>query len=156
MRRLADWLAHRPRVGATVQTLVLHATATDTLEDALAALRERGLSYHFLIDRDGEVIQLVPAEACAFHAGESLGPQGPAANGYSIGVSFVNRNDGVDPITPEQEHAVRSLVASLSESFPLRWVTTHAAIAPGRKDDPVGYDVGALASDCGLEPWPSL
>lgn len=136
-----------------MDTLVIHATATDTLAQALDALKIRGLSYHAVIDRCGAVARLAPWDQMALHAGESFGPQGAQVNEYSIGLSLVNRNDGVDRYTPAQEAAIRILVAEIASAHPLRHLVTHRAIAPHRKNDPLGYDAARLARDTGLVLW---
>jgi N-acetylmuramoyl-L-alanine amidase len=152
---LPSWLEHRDRKqGTTCTTILLHATATPSLQTALDVLRERELSYHFLIDKDGSVLQCVPTDKVAFHAGESVGPDGPGVNEYSIGVSLVNLNDGDEPYTAQQIQATEALVRHLVPAFPtLRFLTTHAIVSPGRKSDPVGYPVAALAQATGLELW---
>lgn len=135
-------------------TVVLHSTETKTAEEALGILRSLNLSYHYLIDRNGTVLELVEPPAMAFHAGESLGPDGPACNRYSVGVSFVNLNDGIDPVTEAQERAAAELIKALKGTCPgLRWLTTHAIIAPSRKVDPKGYNAESLAALVSLELW---
>jgi N-acetylmuramoyl-L-alanine amidase len=153
IRLLKPMLPHRRRKpGVVVDTIVLHATAGSTVQSAVDTLRERGLSYHHLIAKNGQIVKCAPALAVAFHAGQSLGPQGPAVNEYSVGISFVNLNDGVDPYTAAQEASVRALLSSLIVAMPsLRILTTHRAIAPRRKSDPLNYDVRALAADLGLQ-----
>ncbi len=137
-----------------MDTVVLHATAGSTAQGAIATLRERGLSYHYLVDKDGSVTKLAGTSRAAFHAGESAGPQGPAVNGYSVGVSLVNLNDGRDPYPQAQRMAVEELLGELAVAMPsLRYLTTHYTISPGRKTDPKGYPVAELAAACGLELW---
>ncbi len=152
---LAQWLASRPRTKPCT-TIVLHATAGGSLSGALSTLRIKGLSYHYIIEKDGTITKCCPSNRVAFHAGKSEGPQGDNVNGYSIGISFVNRNDGTDMIPEAQEKAAQELVTELRESFPLHWVTTHWAISPGRKTDPRPMGPGRLmkfAQICGLKAW---
>jgi len=139
IKSLAAWLASRPRFRA-ITTIVLHATAGGSLSGALSTLRLKGLSYHYLIDKDGVVWKAVPYTRVAFHAGKSLGPSGENCNGYSIGISFVNRNDGIDPYTEKQTEACRLLVADLQNAISsLQYLTTHYAVSPKRKTDPKGF-----------------
>jgi N-acetylmuramoyl-L-alanine amidase len=153
MRRVLPSLPSRPRrEGVLPTTVVLHATAVDSVTETLWVLRDRGLSYHFLIDRDGTVLQLVNPAEVAFHCGESLGPEGPAVNEYSLGISLVNLNDGVDPYPAEQRAALVALIQGLSLDS-LRSLTTHAVIAPTRKTDPFGFDAATVAEEVGLSFW---
>lgn len=151
------WLPHRERRGPRlVDTLLLHATAGSSAETAIETLRERGLSYHYIIEKDGAVYKCAPMRSVAFHAGESQGPQGAGVNEYSVGVSLVNLNDGKDPYTAEQQASARVLARTLMDSIPgLRWLATHASVSPGRKSDPLDFDAAALAADVGLSLWTS-
>lgn len=140
--------------GTVVDTVVLHATAGSTLAGAISTLRERRLSYHYLIDKSDDVVKCAPTGMAAKHAGESLGPQGEWVNRYSVGISFVNLNDGRDPYTPAQIEAARELILALRKAIPtLRHLTTHYAIAPNRKTDPRSFPVPDLAAETGLELW---
>jgi N-acetyl-anhydromuramyl-L-alanine amidase AmpD len=138
----------------TVDTIVLHATVEPTLQGSLNILRERGFSYHYLIDRDGSVSECVAPNRVAYHAGTSSGPQGEGVNEYSIGISFVNENDGAAPFGENQIQGAIRLVIDLQKRFePLKWLTTHAAISPGRKNDPVGFPLEEFAGAVGLSVW---
>jgi N-acetyl-anhydromuramyl-L-alanine amidase AmpD len=124
------------------------------MRGSIDILRLRGYSYHYLIDKNGDIIQCVSPAHVAFHAGTSDGPQGSGVNEYSIGVSLVNRNDGTDPFATEQIQAATELLAKLKSKFPnLKFVTTHAAISPGRKNDPTGFPLEQFASEVGLSVW---
>jgi N-acetylmuramoyl-L-alanine amidase len=156
VRLLNPPLASRARKpGAVCDTLVLHATAGSTLEGAISALRSRKLSYHYLIAKNGDIVKCVATGLVAFHAGASRGPQGSQVNDYSIGISFVNLNDGKDIYTPKQLLAAKQLVEALQRAIPtLRHLTTHYAISPGRKTDPRDFPVEALAKETSLSLWP--
>lgn len=151
--KLPVWLASRPR-RADVTTVVLHATAGGSLAGALSALRQRELSYHYLIAKDGTITKAVAYTREAYHAGKSFGPGGQHVNRYSIGVAFVNRNDGIDAYTPAQLLSAEGLLVDLRRSIPtLRWLTCHYSISPGRKSDPRGFPALALAHTTRLEGW---
>lgn len=172
MNTLKEWLAHRARPAKTiVDTVVLHATGGRSLEGAIETLQQRGLSYHYLIEENGTITKCAPADSVAFHAGNSYGPHEAAAgvktrqnkaceftakcsvNDYTIGIAFVNKNDGLDPYESRQQAAAEQLIRELKAVYPLRYVTTHAIVSPGRKDDPQGYPLRGLADRVGLEPW---
>lgn len=157
---IEPWLQFGKRpVGTHINTVVLHATAGSTIEGAISTLRQRGLSYHFLIDKDGTVWKGCPISGQAHHAGESDGPQGRYVNKYSIGVCFVNENDGKHPITAAQLEAAKWLIPQLKPGmYSYKWLCTHWAITVdpkgrARKTDPRLVDVPALAAAVGMAPW---
>ena len=89
----------------------------------------------------GHVYQLVDTNRRAWHCGRSEFKGRPDVNDYSIGVSFGNRNDGVEEYTELQYDIGAELCAALLSRYPhitIDRITTHAAIAlpPGRKTDP--------------------
>lgn len=137
-----------------VDTIVCHATVEPTLAGSVTILRERGNSYHYLIDRDGTTVQCVSPVQAAFHAGKSKGPQGEGVNEYSIGISFVNENIREKPIEKVQLDTAKELIKRLKGKFPhLKFITTHAAISPGRKDDPIDFPIQELAEATNLHVW---
>lgn len=149
---LVPWLVHRPR-RRPCTTVVLHATAGSTASGAISTLRRRKLSYHYIIAKDGVVYKCAPMEGNALHAGLSLGPDDTEVNGYSIGIAFVNRNNGKDRYTQAQVDSAAWIVSELKPHLPLTWVTSHAAISPGRKTDPKGFAIQAFADRVGLDLW---
>lgn len=76
----------------TPRYLVLHYDAGASLTNTIAYLKNRQLSYHLLIDRDGTITQGVPFNKRAWHAGRSNFRGIPAdLNSHSIGISMGNR-----------------------------------------------------------------
>jgi len=95
------------------------------------------VSSHLLIRRDGEVIQYVPFEKRAWHAGESCFDGQDRCNDYSIGIEL----EGTDsqPYESIQYEQLLMIVLLLMECYPgitEERITGHADIAPGRKTDP--------------------
>jgi len=99
--------------------------------DQLRALR---VSAHFLIRREGEVMQFVSANDRAWHAGASTFCGRERCNDFSIGIEV----EGTDfePFDPRQYDSLSSLTLALCERYPLADVAGHEHIAPGRKTDP--------------------
>lgn len=156
IKTLGYWLASRARK-VPCDTVVLHATAGSTFSGALSALKSRELSYHYIIEdereTDGLVRKCVPYTRVAFHAGQSFGPRGSGVNNYSVGISFVNRNDGADGYSRKQYESCLGLIEELKKVLPLKHITTHALISPGRKTDPKNFPIEQMAKDCGLQLW---
>lgn len=133
---LTNWLASRPR-RTPATTVVLHATDGASGASSINWLRRIGLSYHYVIERDGQVTKCVPVGRVAFHAGVSEGPDGADVNRYSVGIAFANWESQGELITQAQVDACKNLVQVLARNIPtLQYLTTHRAISPGRKNDP--------------------
>ncbi len=92
------------------------------------------VSAHFLIRRDGELIQFVSCADRAWHAGTSSWRGRVACNDFSIGIEL----EGCDSIafTDAQYRVLAILVADLRVRYPIVDVVGHSDIAPGRKTDP--------------------
>lgn len=92
------------------------------------------VSAHFLIRRNGALIQFVPCEKRAWHAGVSHWKGRERCNDFSIGIEL----EGCDEqIFEDAQYArLRSLLALLQQRYPDIEVTGHEHIAPGRKTDP--------------------
>ena len=140
-----------------VSAIVLHADASERVESTLAWLQDpiqKGsktpVSYHVLISRVGAVFYLVHPDAKAYHAGASTFRGRPWCNGYSVGVSMSNKNDGAEPFPPAQRDAALAVCVALCRHYGLTAddITTHAEVATpaGRKNDPLGFDLAAFRS----------
>ena len=92
------------------------------------------VSAHFLIRRDGELIQFVACEQRAWHAGTSSWQGRERCNDFSIGIEL----EGCDelPFEDAQYRQLVDLIVSLRECYPIDVVVGHSDIAPGRKTDP--------------------
>lgn len=92
------------------------------------------VSAHFLIRRDGELIQFVPCGRRAWHAGVSSWQGRTACNDFSVGIEL----EGSDDVAFEdaQYERLRALLGELRRRYPIEAVTGHSDIAPGRKTDP--------------------
>ena len=97
----------------------------------LAGLR---VSSHFLIRRDSELIQFVPLQRRAWHAGVSRWRGRERCNDYSVGIELEGTDEG--EFTVAQYECLSTLFRKLRNVLPLRQVAGHSDIAPGRKSDP--------------------
>lgn len=106
---------------------------------SLADLKSVQVSSHFLIRRDGELLQFVSCLDRAWHAGVSSWRNRERCNDFSIGVELEGVDDGL--FATEQYAVLNDLQRALQKRFPLRAVAAHSDIAPGRKTDPgSGFD----------------
>ena len=92
------------------------------------------VSAHFLIRRDGRLVQFVPVYRRAWHAGVSSWRGRKACNDFSVGVELEGLDDG--GFEDAQYQALGELIARLRSALPLRDIAAHSDIAPGRKTDP--------------------
>ena len=95
------------------------------------------VSAHLLIRRDGELVQYVPFQRRAWHAGESVYAGRSRCNDFSVGVEL----EGADhlPYDDRQYPRLASVIQALCAAYPAitsERLTGHADIAPGRKTDP--------------------
>ena len=122
--------------------LLLHYTGMDGADAALGRLTdpEAKVSSHYVVLEDGEVVQLVPEERRAWHAGAGSWEGRDDVNSRSIGIEIVN--GGHQGGLPPYPYAQLAAVASLSSAIVARWhirperVLGHSDIAPDRKEDP--------------------
>ena len=95
------------------------------------------VSCHILIKRNGEVIQFVPFDKRAWHAGVSSFNGQDDCNNFSIGIEL---EGGDDDIFEDIQYDQLSLVtSSLIKEYALinkHNIKGHSDIAPGRKTDP--------------------
>lgn len=97
------------------------------------------VSSHFLIRRDGTLVQFVPCGMRAWHAGESSWRGREHCNDFSIGVEL----EGTDhsPYEAAQYTTLTRLTRGLARRYPITEAAGHSDIAPGRKTDPgSGFD----------------
>ncbi len=97
-------------------------------------LRTLRVSAHFLIRRDGEVMQFVSANDRAWHAGVSSFCGRERCNDFSIGIEL--EGSDFEPFDRLQYETLSALTQALQARYSLTDVAGHEHIAPGRKTDP--------------------
>ena len=103
--------------------------------------RIRGLrvSAHFLVRRDGTVLQFVSCEQRAWHAGRSAWRGREDCNHHSIGIELEGLEG--DTFEPAQYTQLARLLRALAARYPIDEAVGHEDVAPGRKADPgAGFD----------------
>jgi N-acetyl-anhydromuramoyl-L-alanine amidase len=109
---------------------------------SVAALR---VSAHFVIRRDGELLQFVRCTMRAWHAGASSWRGRERCNDFSLGIEL----EGADtvPYAPMQYRVLARLLKALYRRYRFRHVVGHSDVAPGRKTDPgAAFDWNRLAA----------
>lgn len=106
-------------------------------------LRGLRVAAHFVIRRDGEVLQFVSCDQRAWHAGVSRWNGRENCNDWSIGVELEGLEGGL--FEPEQYRQLARLIRALAAHYPVVEAVGHEHVAPGRKHDPgAGFDWRAL------------
>ena len=135
--------------------VILHHTSDDNVEQALGTLKNpvRAVSAHYLIARDGNIVQLVDERARAWHAGESKWGSETDMNSASLGIEL--DNNGHEPFAEVQISAVLRLLADIRDRYriPAGNVLGHADVAPKRKTDPSRYFPWKTLADHGFGLW---
>jgi N-acetyl-anhydromuramoyl-L-alanine amidase len=95
------------------------------------------VSSHLLIKRTGEIVQYVPFDKRAWHAGQSCYEGRERCNDFSIGIEL----EGTEtvPYTEPQYVELATAVNALLKSYPglsADRIAGHSDVAPGRKNDP--------------------
>ena len=99
-----------------------------------AGIAQLRVSAHFLIRRDGELIQFVPCAQRAWHAGVSCWRERERCNDFSVGIELEGADDTL--YAPAQYQRSQTLIEALRARYPIADVVGHSDIAPGRKTDP--------------------
>lgn len=102
-----------------------------------ADLKNLEISAHLFIRRTGEIIQFVPFQERAWHAGVSCFEGRENCNDYSIGIEL----EGTDtiPYTDIQYRYLNQIILAVQKNYPditRERIVGHSDISPGRKTDP--------------------
>lgn len=114
-------------------------------------LRGLQVSAHFVLRRDGELLQFVGCDERAWHAGQSQWRGQSNCNDFSVGIEL----EGLEGLLfePAQYRELVALLRTLSARYPICGVAGHEHVAPGRKRDPgPGFDWSRVAAGLG---WPA-
>ncbi len=102
-----------------------------------AEIHHLRVSAHFLVRRDGQILQFVPTTKRAWHAGDSCFQGRKVVNDYSIGIELEGCDDR--PFSDTQYDQLSLLTCLVTEAYPaitLDRIVGHCDISPGRKTDP--------------------
>jgi len=145
----------------------MHFTASGSLQGTVDWFKNlnSSVSAHLVIGRDGEIVQMVPFNVQAWHAGKSEWGKYRSLNNHSIGIELVNwgqlkrsvtglnwvswtnkqvPNDDIhlndfrawQRYTKEQMVAAVEACQAICEAYVIQDILGHSDIAPGRKTDP--------------------
>ena len=104
-----------------------------------AQIRDMQVSSHFVIRRDGSLMQFVSCEKRAWHAGVSHYRGRDNCNDDSIGIELEGLEGEL--FASAQYDTLSVLCTELVNHYPIAHIAGHEDIAPGRKLDPgAGFD----------------
>jgi N-acetylmuramoyl-L-alanine amidase len=152
--------------GCVPEMIILHYTGMEDGAHALARLCDAlcEVSAHYVIEENGDIHQLVPEMARAWHAGISAWRGKEDINSRSIGIEIVNGGHDfrtskgeLPPYPNAQIKAVIALCRDISErwSIPSERILAHSDIAPTRKQDPGEHFPWQKLYEAGVGHWVS-
>jgi N-acetylmuramoyl-L-alanine amidase len=146
--------------GRTPDMILLHYTGMRTGAAALERLcaPDSKVSAHYVVFEDGRIVQCVPEDRRAWHAGVASWAGEPDINSCSIGIEIVNPGHefGYPDFPLRQTAAVISLCRSiLTRRGPLApdRILGHSDVAPARKQDPGEKFPWDLLNESGIGHW---
>lgn len=136
--------------------VMIHHTAQNSLEQTLRTFTvpHAQVSSHYVIGRDGTVVQMVNDYLRSWHAG--AGKWGSITDLNSVTVGIELDNNGFEPYPDEQIDALLILLDTLKTRHRIPTVNflAHSDTAPTRKQDPnVNFPWKKLAEK-GFGVWP--
>jgi N-acetyl-anhydromuramyl-L-alanine amidase AmpD len=121
--------------------VIIHHTAQDSLAQTIKTftLTRTQVSSHYVIGRDGKVVQMLNDYLRSWHAGRGRWGNDTDLNSASIGIEL--DNNGFEPFTERQIESLLVVLKRLKTKYsvPTANFIGHSDIAPGRKVDPSPY-----------------
>ena len=125
-----------------IKFIIIHYTGMKKESAAIKRLQDpkSKVSSHYLIKRNGEIINLVPDLFEAWHAGVSRWKHFKSLNKNSIGIEITNpgHQHGYKKFSKRQIFSLQKLLKILVKKYKIKkkYVLGHSDISPGRKKDP--------------------
>ena len=130
------------RLKNRIKFIIIHYTGMKKESTAIKRLQDpkSKVSSHYLIKRNGEIINLVPDLFEAWHAGVSSWKHFKSLNKNSIGIEITNpgHQHGYKKFSKKQIFSLQKLLNVLFKKYKIKknYVLGHSDISPGRKKDP--------------------
>ena len=156
---MAEWIPSPNFNARRPQMVVIHHTAEPSFAVSLRILQTQNsggpVSSHYLIGRDGRLVQLVSDDHRAYHAGG--GTWGPYRDLNSLSIGIELDNNGFEPFAEPQVATLLTLLEDLTKRFniPRTQVLGHADVDPVRKQDPSAYFPWEQLAQRGFGLWPA-
>ena len=130
------------RVKNRIKFIIIHYTGMKKESAAIKRLQDpkSKVSSHYLIKRNGEIINLIPDLFEAWHAGVSSWKNFKSLNKNSIGIEITNpgHKNGYKKFSKMQIFSLQKLLNILVKKYKIKkkYILGHSDISPGRKKDP--------------------
>ena len=130
------------RLKHNIKFIIIHYTGMKKESAAIKRLQDpkSKVSSHYLIKRNGEIINLVPDLFEAWHAGASSWKHFKSLNKNSIGIEITNpgHQHGYKKFSKKQIFSLQKLLNILVKKYKIekKYILGHSDISPGRKKDP--------------------
>ena len=132
----------KKRKNLSIKVIVIHYTGMQSKIASINRLLDQKakVSCHYLIDRKGQILQMVDENKVAWHAGKSKWKNFKNLNDNSIGIELVNKGHefGYEKFTSSQIKKLIKLCLLLKRKYKIKNsnILGHSDIAPLRKKDP--------------------
>ena len=132
----------KTRLFKNIKFVIIHYTGMQSEIESINRLKSPKfkVSCHYLINRQGEIIQMVKDKNIAWHAGKSKWKKFKNLNNKSIGIELVNKGHrfGYQSYTNVQIRSLIMLCKNLKRKYAINNENFlgHSDIAPLRKIDP--------------------
>ena len=132
----------KSRFKKNIKFVIIHYTGMQSEIESINRLKNPKfkVSCHYLINRRGDIIQLVKDRYIAWHAGKSKWKKFINLNSSSIGIELTNKGHqfGYENFNNKQINSLIRLCKNLKKKYNLKKENFlgHSDIAPLRKNDP--------------------
>ena len=132
----------KTRLKKDIKFVIIHYTGMQSEVESFKRLMDPQykVSSHYLINRKGEIIQMVKEKNIAWHAGKSRWKKFKNLNNYSIGIELVNKGHqfGYQNFSRQQISSLIKLCTKLKKKYLIKKENFlgHSDIAPLIKADP--------------------
>ena len=147
------------RKKSDIKFVIIHYTGMQSEIESLRRLKnsKSKVSCHYLINKKGEIIQMVLDKYSAWHAGKSRWKKYKNLNKNSIGIELVNRGHfyGYENFPKKQINTLIFLCKKLKMKYGIKTENFlgHSDIAPLRKTDPGEKFPWKRLSELSLGSW---
>ncbi|GGH10054.1 N-acetylmuramoyl-L-alanine amidase [Sphingobacterium alkalisoli] len=135
--------------------VIIHHTSQNSTAQTIRTFQveHSKVSSHYVIGRDGQLVQMLNDYERGWHAGRSKWGQITDMNSMSIGIEL--DNNGREPFPDLQINSLLNLLDTLKTKYTIPHTNFigHADIAPNRKDDPNVFFPWKLLAERGFGVW---
>ena len=139
---LSPNFSKKKRSNKSIKFVIIHYTGMQSEIESIKRLKSRfhKVSCHYLINREGKIIQIVQDNKVSWHAGKSRWKNFINLNEKSIGIELVNKGHdfGYEKFSNKQINSLIKLCLKLKRNYKIKKENFlgHSDVSPLRKIDP--------------------